>query len=156
MEENITGKNSVSIIDPETRHMKDKNGKMGLNYNYQTVTDDKYGFRIAHYITNNPNDQQELTKIVEITTERLHTDNFTICLDNGYWDPKQIKQVLQSNTMVVIPDDADARRKKKKIQQKNTSGKREENQRNAKKQKETKEKQSQKNSKVSISIYWRR
>ena len=48
MEENITGKNSVSIIDPETRHMKDKNGKMGLNYNYQTVTDDKYGFRIAH------------------------------------------------------------------------------------------------------------
>ena len=46
MEENITGENSVSIINPEARHMPDKKGNMGLNYNYQTVTDNKYGFRI--------------------------------------------------------------------------------------------------------------
>ena len=53
MEENITGENSISINDPESRHMVDKKGKMGLNYNYQTVTDNKYGFRLVHYITNN-------------------------------------------------------------------------------------------------------
>ena len=79
--------------------MKDKNGKMGLNYNYQTVTDNKYGFRIAHYITNSSNDQQEITKIVELTTKRLHTDDFTICLDNRYWNPEQIKEVLKGNIM---------------------------------------------------------
>lgn len=84
METNINGKNGVSIIDPEARHMRDKDGNMGLNYNYQTVTDDKYGFRIAHYLTNNTNDQKEAKKLTDMTTQRLHTDNFTICFDNGY------------------------------------------------------------------------
>ena len=52
------GEHSISTTDPESRHMPDKKGKMGLNYNYQTVTDNKYGFRLAHYITNNTNDQK--------------------------------------------------------------------------------------------------
>ena len=66
----------LALLIQKPWHMKDKNGKMGLNHNYQTVTDDKYGFRIAHLHYQQSNDQQELTKIVDITTERLHTDNF--------------------------------------------------------------------------------
>ena len=124
MEKNITGENSISIIDPESRHMPDKKGKMGLNYNYQTVTDNKYGFRLVHYITNNTNDQKELKRLADMTTERIHTDNFIICVDNGYWNPDQLKEILKSNTQVVIPDDTDASRKKQKIQNKNRSGKR--------------------------------
>ena len=124
MEENITGENSISIIDPESRHMPDKKGKMGLNYNYQTVTDNKYGFRLVHYITNNTNDQKEVKRLADMTTERIHTDNFIICVDNGYWNPDQLKEILKSNTQVVIPDDTDASRKKQKIQNKNRSGKR--------------------------------
>ena len=126
MEANITGENSVSIIDPEARHMPDKSGIMGLNYNYQTVTDDKYGFRIAHYVTNNSNDQKEAKKLTDMTAQRLHTDDFTICFDNGYWDVDILKAINQTNTRVVIPDGADASRKKKKIKDKNRSGKRQE------------------------------
>ena len=47
MEDNINGENSVSTIDPEARHMLDKDGNMGLNYNYQTVTDNKYGIQTS-------------------------------------------------------------------------------------------------------------
>lgn len=126
MEENIIGENSISITDPESRHMVDKNGKMGLNYNYQTVTDNKCGFRLVHYITNNPNDQKEVKRLVDMTKERIHTDNFTICVDNGYWNPKLLKEIMNTNTRIVIPDDTDASRKKKKIQNKNRSGKRQE------------------------------
>ena len=43
-----------------------------------------------------------------------------------YWNPEQLKEILKTNTMVVIPDNADAQRKKKKIQQKIRSGKRQE------------------------------
>ena len=114
MEENITGENSISIINPESRHMPDKKGKMGLNYNYQTVTDNKYGFRLVHYITNNTNDQKEVKILVDMTTERIHTDNFIICVENGYWNPDQLKEILKTNTQVVIPDDTDASRKKTK------------------------------------------
>ena len=106
--------------------MPDKKGKMGLNYNYQTVTDNKYGFRLVHYITNNTNDQKEVKRLADMTTERIHTDNFIICVDNGYWNPDQLKEILKSNTQVVIPDDTDASRKKQKIQNKNRSGKRQE------------------------------
>ena len=126
MENNIDGENSVSIIDPEARHMIDKNGNMGLNYNYQTVTDHKYGFRIAHYVTNHPNDQKEAKKLADLTAQRLHTDDFTICFDNGYWDIENLKAIMQTNTQVVIPDSTDATRKKKKNKSKYQSGKRQE------------------------------
>lgn len=126
MQANIDGENSISIIDPETRHMLDKKGNMGLNYNYQTVTDDKYGFRIVHYVTNHTNDQKEAKKLSDLTTQRLHTDNFTICFDNGYWEIDNLKAIMQTNTKVIIPDPADASRKKKKIKNKNQSGKRQE------------------------------
>lgn len=33
MKKNIHGENSISTVDPDSRHMKDKKGKMGLNYN---------------------------------------------------------------------------------------------------------------------------
>lgn len=143
MEDNISSENSVSIIDPESRHMPNKKGKMGLNYNYQTVTDNKNGFRLAHYITNNANDQKELKRLVDITTEKIHTDNFIICVDNGYWNPKLLKEILKGNTRVVIPDDTDASRKKKKIQNQNISGKRQE-QKNKKQKEKNKNKKEQK------------
>ena len=126
MEDNISGEHSISIIDPEARHMPDKKGNMGLNYNYQTVTDEKYGFRIAHYITNNPNDEKEVKKLVDITTQRIHTDEFILCVDNGYWSPELLKKIYEGNTKVVIPDSSDASRKKNKIKNKNKSGKRQE------------------------------
>ena len=67
-----------------------------------------------------------MIKLVNKTKEHIHTDDFTICVDNGYWNPEQLKEILKTNTMVVIPDNADAQRKKKKIQQKIRSGKRQE------------------------------
>lgn len=140
MEANINGEHSISITDPESRHMPNKKGKMGLNYNYQTVTDNKYGFRLVHYITNNTNDQKELKKLVNMTKERIHTDKFTICVDNGYWNPELLKEISKTNTRVVIPDDTDASRKKKKLEKKNRSGKRQEQINKAKKNKKSKNK----------------
>lgn len=126
MEDNINDEKSISIVDPEARHMLDKNKKMGLNYNYQTVTDNKYGFRIAHYITNVPIDQRESKRMVELATERLHRDDYILTLDNGYWDPEILKEIIKGNTRILIPDDADASRKKEKMKNKRRSGKRQE------------------------------
>ena len=140
MEENRNGEKSISIIDPESRHILGKKGNMGLNYNYQTVTDNKYGFRITHYLTNRPNDQKELKTLVELTTQRIHTENFTLCVDNGYWNPEQLKEISKTNTQIVIPDDTAASRKKKKIQKQNRSGKRQEIINNKNKKNNTKNK----------------
>lgn len=126
MEENISGTNSISIVDPESRHIKNKKGNMGLNYNYQTVTDNKYGFRVAHYITNNPKDQGELKRIVELISNHIHSNNYTICVDYGYWDVDILKEVSKNNTRVVIPDKADSTRKKENFKKRILSGKKQE------------------------------
>ena len=51
----------------------------GLNYNYQTVTDSKYGFRVAHYITNHSNDQKELKRLVDLTRGITHNRFHNMC-----------------------------------------------------------------------------
>ena len=84
MEDNIGGENSVSIIDLEFHHMIDKKCKMGLNYNYLTITDNKYSFRIAHYLTNHYNDSKGFYTMINLTAESLHMDNFILCVDCGY------------------------------------------------------------------------
>lgn len=59
MAENITKKSvKVSIIDPDAHNMKDKKNNWGFNYNYQVITDTKYGVIVDHYITKNPNDKK--------------------------------------------------------------------------------------------------
>ena len=45
----------------------------------ETVTDDKYGFRIAQYVTNNSNNQKEAKKLADMSAQRLHTNDFTGC-----------------------------------------------------------------------------
>ena len=54
MRKNIHNQNSISTIDPDSRHMEDKKGKMGLNYNYQVGTDARFGLMVDNYITQNP------------------------------------------------------------------------------------------------------
>ncbi|WP_295610967.1 hypothetical protein [uncultured Methanobrevibacter sp.] len=66
MEENINGNNPISIIDPDARNMKDKDGIWGFNYNYQLAVDGKFGLITAHYITQSSNDRKEALRMVGI------------------------------------------------------------------------------------------
>ena len=112
MKKNIHGDNSISIVDPDSRHMMDKKGIMGLNYNYQVGVDSKYGFIIDNYITQNPNDQNELLTIVKRVNEILGTDDYVLVADHGYWKIKHIEEIYDTNTMVIIPDKGAATRQK--------------------------------------------
>ena len=112
MKKNIHGENSISIVDPDSRHMKDKKGIMGLNYNYQVGIDAKYGFMIDNYITQNPNDQNELLTIVKRINKILGTDDYVLVTDHGYWKIKHIEEIYNTNTMPIIPDKGAATRQK--------------------------------------------
>ena len=112
MKKNIDGENSVSIVDPESRHMEDKKGKMGLNYNFQVGMDSKYGFIIDNYVTQNPNDQNELLTIVERLNNLLETDDYVLVADHGFWKIKHIEEIYGTNVMIIIPDRGAASRQK--------------------------------------------
>ena len=112
MIKNIHNENSISIIDPDSRHMEDKKGKMGLNYNYQVGIDPKFGFMVDNYITQNPNDENELLTIVKRLNETLESDDYVLVADHGYWKIKHIEEIYDTNTMVIIPDRGAATRQK--------------------------------------------
>ena len=112
MRENIHNENSISIVDPDSRHMEDKKGIMGLNYNYQVGIDSKFGFMIDNYITQNPNDQNELINIVKRLNNILGSDDYVLVTDHGYWKIKHIEEIYDTNTMIIIPDRGAATRQK--------------------------------------------
>lgn len=112
MMDNIDGENSVSIVDPEARHMEDKQGKMGLNYNYQVGIDSKFGFIIDNYVTQNPNDENELLTIVKRLNDILETDDYVLVADHGYWRIEHIEKIYDTNVMAIIPDRGAATRQK--------------------------------------------
>lgn len=112
MKKNIHNKNSISIIDPDSRHMEDKKGIMGLNYNYQVGIDHKYGFIVDNYITQNPNDQNELLTLTKRLNTILGSDDYVLVADHGYWKIKHIEEIYTTNTMIIIPDRGAATRQK--------------------------------------------
>lgn len=67
---------------------------------------------IDNYITQNPNDQNELLTIVKRINEILGTDNYVLVADHGYWKIKHIEEIYDTNTMVIIPDRGAATRQK--------------------------------------------
>ena len=100
---NIGGKNSISIVDPETRYMENKQKQRGLNYNYQLAIDDKTGMIITHYITQHPNDQKESIPLINRIQQRLKINNFTLVLDNGYWNTPLLHRIHKMPVKLIIP-----------------------------------------------------
>ena len=116
MEENVNGNNPISTVDPEAHNMKDKNGIYGFNYNYQVSIDDKCGMVVAHYTTTHGNDKKELLTTVNLLNERLHTNEYVIVVDHGYWHIKSLHEIYGSPTTIIIPDRVSASRTKEKIE----------------------------------------
>lgn len=44
----------------------------------------------------------------------LHKENYTIVVDHGYWHIKNLKEIYNSPTTIIIPDKASASRTKEK------------------------------------------
>ena len=64
------------------------------------------------YITQNPNDQNELITIVKRINNILGRDDYVLVADHGYWKIKHIEEIYDSNVMLIIPDRGAATRQK--------------------------------------------
>ena len=114
----------VSIVDPDAHYMKDKDNNWGFHYNLQITTDTKNGIIVDHYVTKNPNDKNEIKKIVERLIDKFNHEGIAVGVDNGYWNIKLLMEIIR-NTLVelAIPDKNTARKTKQEIIQKSKSHK---------------------------------
>ena len=88
---NKSGKDVISINDPDSRMMINKKGKWEYDYNGQIAVDSHKGIILASYITNNPTDHHELIPLMEQVQSNLTSIeaeipvNCQVSADNGYF-----------------------------------------------------------------------
>ena len=126
MSENITKDNvKVSIVDPDAHNMKGKDGNWGFHYNLQITTDTKNGIIVDHYVTKNPNDRNEIKKLVERLIDKFNHEGFAIGADNGYWNIKLLIEIIRGTCVeLAVPDTKTAKKTKQNIIKKSKSNKR--------------------------------
>ena len=71
-----------------------------------------------------------------MTKERISIDKFTICIDNGYWNPELLKEISKPILELQYLMIQMHQEKKKKLEKKNKLGKRQEQINKAKKNKD--------------------
>ena len=125
MSENITKDTvKISITDPDAHNMEDKDKNWGFHYNLQEITDTKCGVIVDHYICKNPNDKNEVEKMVCRLINKFKHEGFDLGLDNGYWNLKLLINIIQETCVeIVIPDKNNASKNKEKIIKDNKSNK---------------------------------
>lgn len=85
-----SGKDIISINDPDARFMKNKKWKWEFDYNGQIAVDDYKGIILASYITDNSTDYYELIPLMEQIQSNLSEIydetpvNYQVSADNGY------------------------------------------------------------------------
>jgi hypothetical protein len=102
--DNYDDKHTISVTDPDSRWMKDKNDKMGLNYNFQVAIDDKNDFIVAQRLVNEPTDHHQLIPMIASVEMNLgkHPDFYTA--DNGYLTNNAAYYLFYNNIDAIIPD----------------------------------------------------
>ena len=104
------GKKQICLTDPDSKSMKN-NGKFEVCYNMQTIVDSKYKFIVDFEVTNDVNDQGQLSNMSSKAKEIFYDQKkISVVADTGYYNMKEIINTLDEKTEVLIK-----RQKEKKI-----------------------------------------
>lgn len=86
-----TGQSQVSLTDPESRRMK-IGGGMNVCYNGQIAVDHKEGFIVATDVTNEANDQRQLSSMALQAKANLEVEELDLFADKGYSNGKELAE----------------------------------------------------------------
>ena len=112
---NYDGKHTISLTDPESRWMLDKQKNNGLNYNYQVAIDSKNSMVVGQYLTQNATDAKELYEMLNEIKIKMDFNPQIVVADNGYMDDNVLKYAHENNIRLLIPDRNESIKTKPKI-----------------------------------------
>lgn len=96
------GISQVSLTDADARLMKSSKGT-AVSYNVQTVVDSKHKLIAAYEVTNEGNDQKQLTNMAEQAKAALGVKQLTVLSDGGYFDGERIKECETAEITAYLP-----------------------------------------------------
>jgi len=78
-----SGESQLSLTDPESRRMK-VGGDMEVCYNAQIAVDAKHHLIVAHEVTDQVNDVEQLSPMAGAAKEALEVETLEVAADKGY------------------------------------------------------------------------
>ena len=93
------GETQMSLTDPDARLMKGATG-FDVSYNVQTAVDSKNKLIAEFNVTDEGNDQKQLTKMATAAAEILEVPNITAVADTGYNSASEIVMCIENG---IIP-----------------------------------------------------
>ena len=100
-----SGEPQVSTTDPDARALLVQGQVVEVSYNIQAAVDNKHNLIVATH-TINRNDKNALSAIALEAKENLAVDTFTVLVDKGYHNGRELDTCKQNNitTIVAVPD----------------------------------------------------
>jgi transposase len=100
-----SGEPQVSTTDADARALLVQGQVVEVSYNIQAAVDSKYNLVVATH-TINRNDKNALSAIALETKENLELETFTVLVDKGYHNGRELDTCKQNNitTIVAVPD----------------------------------------------------
>ncbi|SOE54066.1 Transposase [Burkholderia sp. OK233] len=92
----------VSLTDPDARSMKTR-GTGVVGYNVQTAVDAKHHLIVAHVVTNDGIDRDQLTSMAKLARTEMGVDKLTAVADRGYYKSEEILACHEAGISVFVP-----------------------------------------------------
>ena len=92
----------VSLTDPDARSMKTR-GSGIVGYNVQTAVDTQHHMIVAHEVTNNGSDRQQLANMAKQAKAALAVDDLTVVADRGYYRSEELRDCEEANITTYLP-----------------------------------------------------
>jgi transposase len=96
-----SGEKQISITDPDARLMHSAQGTH-VSYNVQMAVDSKHKMIVAMELTNEGNDQHQLSGIAGQAKEELGVEKIEVVTDMGYYDCDQVKESTDNGITVYM------------------------------------------------------
>ena len=98
-----SGDTQISLTDPDARNMPN-NQRTEVSYNVQFTVDNKHKLIIDYDITNEVNDQHQLSKMAKRAKEILGVEEIEALADKGYYNGEEIKECIDNGIKPYVPE----------------------------------------------------
>jgi transposase len=99
---NASPEKQVSLTDPDARSMKNREGGI-VGYNVQTAVDAKHHLIVAHEVTNEGVDRDQLSSMAQKAKEALGAQELTVVADRGYFKSELILECENLGVTPLVP-----------------------------------------------------
>ncbi|MCB0727837.1 MAG: IS1182 family transposase [Ignavibacteriae bacterium] len=108
-----SGETQIAQTDPDCKKMRTGHQGIDMCYNVQIAVDSKHKLIVAHDVTNDTNDLNQLVPLAEQAKEMLEVETLNVTADKGYFNEEQIAECESNNIKCYIPTPDNSKNKSK-------------------------------------------